>query len=355
MTRKRATLAAFATSLALLALLAAGGSQARAAVATARAAETGGGARAYWTRARMRAAEPVDPVLAHHLKRRTGSPGGGSNPSFVAPAGTAELRSGTVSSGHERIFSSNRDEITDPAAPEFAAHGKVFFSIGRGTEAGDYVCSGTAVNSRNRSVVWTAGHCVYDYEAPTPGGFSKNFIFVPGYSEDAVGDAIEPYGEWPAKRLGTTVPWKTDGNIRYDLGAAVVRTNAAGRRLQGVVGATGIGFGQPRDRSLQAFGYPAEQPPLEFTGGREFRCTGKPFGTDQPAASSGPATTGIVCDMTGGSSGGGWVAGNALPILVSVTSYGYSTETDHLYGPYLGETAKALYREVRGGKKKRRR
>jgi V8-like Glu-specific endopeptidase len=353
MTRKRALLAFSAILIAFVALLAAGSPRADAAPIAARATTSDGGARAYWTRARMRSAEPVEAVHARHLQRSVSASRGGK-PTYVPPSGAARLRSGTVSSGHGRILGTNRDEILDPAAPEFAAHGKVFFSIPRGTEAGDYVCSGTAVNSRNRSVVWTAGHCVYDFESPTPGGFSTNFIFVPGYSEDAAGTAVEPYGEWPAKKLATTTFWKTAGNIRYDLGAAVVRANATGGKLQDVAGATGIGFNQPREQSLQAFGYPAEQPPLEFTGGREFRCTGAPIGTDQPSGGAGPATTGIDCDMTPGSSGGGWIAGTTVPVLVSVTSYGYPTEVDHLYGPYMGDTAKVLYRGVRGGKKKKK-
>ena len=121
-----------------------------------------------------------------------------------------------------------------------------------------------------------------------------------------------------------------------------------------MVGATGIGFNQPRAQTLQAFGYPAEQPPLEFTGEREFRCTGRPFGVDRPAGTSGPATIGIECDMTAGSSGGGWVGGTTMPILLSVTSYGYPTEPDRLFGPYMSAEAKDLYKLVRGGKRQRK-
>ena len=58
--------------------------------------------------------------------------------------------------------------------------------------------------------------------------------------------------------------------------------------------------------------------------------------------------------MTAGSSGGGWVGGTTAPILLSVTSYGYPTEPDHLYGPYMSAGAKALYKLVRGGKKKKK-
>ena len=351
-TWRRALLALGVILIATVALLP---HPASASVPVERVASAGDGVRTYWTPARMRAAEPVEADPATALSGRVRRADRRSRrASWVGPAaagskGGAAIRRGKASQSDERILGSNRDEIADPADPAYAAHGKVFFTIPKGSEAGDYVCSGTAVNSRNRSLVWTAGHCVYDFEAPKSGGFSTNFIFVPGYK-----DGVAPYGEWPARKLGTTAGWKTEGNIRFDLGAAVVRTDANGRRLQEVVAATGIGFNQPRAQTLQAFGYPAVPPPLEFTGEREFRCTGKPFGVDRPSGTVGPATTGIECDMTAGSSGGGWVGGTTAPILLSVTSYGYPTELDHLYGPYMSADAKALYKLVRGGKKKKK-
>jgi hypothetical protein len=315
-----------------------------------RAVASAGGVRAFWTPARMRAAQPLGveaPGLAARESQVAG--GSGASPTYVpraAPADpvAARLRSGTSASERGLLPSRNRDEITDPSAPKFRAHGKVFITI----DGTDYVCSGTAVNSRNRSVVWTAGHCVFDAATPGEAGTNQyvtNFLFVPAYHE---GD--EPYGEWPAKRVATTNQWRTGGNLRFDVGAAVVR-RVGGLRLQSVVGARGIGFDQPRGEVLQAIGYPAEPPPLAFDGKREFRCTGKPFGTDDRDFENGPEPIGIRCDMTAGSSGGGWIAGNTL---VSQTSYGYIDETGHLYGPYLSRAAKTLYRSVRGGRKKHR-
>jgi hypothetical protein len=49
---------------------------------------------------------------------------------------------------------------------------------------------------------------------------------------------------------------------------------------------------------------------------------------------------GIDCDMTGGSSGGGWIAGGSL---VSVNSYGYATLPNVMFGPYQGSVAQGLY------------
>lgn len=299
----------------------------------------------YWTKARMRAAEPVHTSLSGAPDVGTAAPGGSpAKPSYVpaTPAGGSEpakLLAGTSSSEYG-LFGSSR-EIPDPSAPGIRAHGKVFFTV---PGEGDFVCSGTAVNSRNRSVVWTAGHCVFD-AGPSDEGytnrFSTNFIFVPAYRDGAA-----PFGRWPAKRLATTDPWRDRASLKYDLGAAVVRRRA-GRRLQRVVGARGIGFSQPRDQVLQAIGYPHELP---FNGRREYRCTGAPVGTDDPGG-TGPRTTRIRCDMTAGSSGGGWIGGATV---LSVTSYGYATDPGYLYGPYMASTAKELYKSVRGKKRRRR-
>ena len=54
---------------------------------------------------------------------------------------------------------------------------------------------------------------------------------------------------------------------------------------------------------------------------------------------------GIGCDMTGGSSGGGWVVGNTV---LSVNSYGYTTEPNVMYGPYQDSVAQNLYTTAAG-------
>lgn len=315
---------------------------------TERLGERGGAVRDYWTPERMRSAEPVEVDPAALLPAPEAASGSDSEPSYVPAAGPAVLREGAEGDGAERrIGGVRRDEIRRPGAPAFRMHGKVFFTVEQEGLEQDFVCSGTAVNSRNRSLVWTVGHCVFD-SGPSEEGFTNrfvsNFIFVPGYRNGAA-----PFGEWPARRLVTTKQFARSGNLKYDLGAAVVRTNSAGRRLQGVVGARGIGFDQPRDVTYRAYGYPAQPPPLEFDGEREFRCTGRPGGVDN-SGGPGPATNWIPCDMTPGSSGGGWIGPGST--LLSVTSYGYPLRPDELYGPYQSRVAKKVYREARGGKKR---
>ena len=206
-----------------------------------------------------------------------------------------------------------------------AAHGKVFFSDG----ASNYVCSGTALTSGNESVVWTAGHCVNE----GPGGFYTNWAFVPAYK-----DGARPYGTWTARTLLTTAAWGQQGDFSYDLGAAVMNTSG-GATLTDTVGSRGAAFNQPAEQTYLAHGYPAAPP---FTGERMFICESA-LGTRDTSAD--PATMGIGCDMTGGSSGGGWVVGNDV---LSVNSYGYLNQPDVMYGPYQGSVAQQLYASAAG-------
>jgi V8-like Glu-specific endopeptidase len=286
------------------------------AASIARADRDEQGVRGYWTPQRMRAAEPRDVLAAEAPPQTAGG----------APATAA----GTFV----------RDEIADPSQEPFRAHGKVFLTITGGSDPGDYVCSGTAVEARNLSVVWTAGHCVFD---DLGGGFATNWMFAPAYK-----DGSTPFGGWAASELAAPQPWREQGNLKYDLGAAVVAEDAQGQALGEVVGGRGIGFNRPREQTYHAFGYPSAAP---FTGERPFRCTDQLGGTDDPGG-PGPNTNFITCDMTAGASGGGWVADGEL---LSVTSYVYCEEVfgellcgEELYGPYQGRVAHRLYRQVSG-------
>jgi hypothetical protein len=208
----------------------------------------------------------------------------------------------------------------DHAAPYPPEHGKVFFTLG----GADYQCSGTALDSANRSVVWTAGHCVNE----GPGAFATNWAFVPAYR-----DGSAPYGIWTARALVTTAPWAEQGNFGYDLGAAVVGTSGFGA-LNDVVGGRGVAFNYDRNQTYSSYGYPAAPP---FNGQRLHVCESQLARSD---SSTSPPTMGIGCDMTGGSSGGGWVVGDSV---YSVNSYGYLTQPNMMYGPYQGAVAQALY------------
>jgi hypothetical protein len=263
-------------------------------VAEKRVAQARDAVAAYWTPERMRSAIPAD------IKR---GPGAGVRRAAVAAPSALE-------------FPSSYTQF--PAS----THGKVFFTSG----AQNFVCSGTALTSQNRSVVWTAGHCVNQ----GPGTFHTNWAFVPAYR-----DGTRPLGTWTARTLMTTSQWRDTGNIAFDVGAAVVSTNPSGQALTDVTGGgRGIEFNYARAQTYQSWGYPAAPP---FNGQRLWTCTSGYLGPD-PFTS--PQTMSITCDMTGGASGGGWVVGSSV---FSVNSYGYSDQPGVMYGPYQGPEAQSLF------------
>jgi V8-like Glu-specific endopeptidase len=251
----------------------------------------------YWTAERMREAIPAEKVLK-------GQPAGKTKKNPRAAA----------------------TQIPPPytSAPT-RTNGKVFF-----TDDGlNYVCSGTSVLSGNKSVVWTAGHCVHDGTSD----FHSNWTFVPAYA-----DGSRPYGTWTARALLTTSGWANSSDFSFDNGAAVVSANA-GSALTDVVGARNIAFNTARNQQYAAHGYPAAPP---FNGQRLWVCNSPLVYND---TSANPPTMGIDCDMTGGSSGGGWIAGDSV---VSVNSYGYSNLRNVMFGPYQGSVAQSLYTQAAG-------
>ena len=286
--------------------------------------------RGYWTQARMREAKPAETLA----------------PAPLAATGDRAVaaRSAEHSSLHKRVQRTS-------SYPNRTA-GKIFFTLpGDGPDAGDFSCSGTAVRSPSRSLVWTAGHCVFD-----PGmlgaGYATNWEFVPAYSAGSEPfTGRKPFGEWPATSLAAPARWRgsdifAGGDFAFDLGAATVASDA-GTLLQDRIGARRIAFDQPRDQRYSAFGYPALSPPPEFDGRHLFRCRSPYRGSDHRFGP--PATIRISCDMTDGASGGGWVVRrHDRGYVVSVTSYGYGGHPNNLYGPHQGDVARHLRQSVGG-------
>jgi V8-like Glu-specific endopeptidase len=202
--------------------------------------------------------------------------------------------------------------------------GRVFFTY-QGRSAS---CSGTAVSSANKSVVITAGHCV-----KLGGTFHTNWVFVPGY--DA---GNRPHCTWVATSLLTTPQWNSSEDMNHDMAAAVVAP-LNGQRLVDVVGGQGVAFNQGRRQQMYAFGYPAASP---YNGSRLIYCSGRTF--DDFLLSS---DHGLTCNMTGGSSGGGWFLNfnesTGAGTLNSVNSFKYNFASYWMFGPYFGNDAQAVY------------
>jgi hypothetical protein len=221
------------------------------------------------------------------------------------------------------------ETVPDPTLPGLAVNGVAFIS--EGLFGGFGRCSGTSVNSPNLSLVFTAGHCVYE------GGrwSARKWVFVPGYRHGE-----RPFGTFTAHWLGTTPQWLASENSNYDVGVAVVSRNERGQRLAAAVGADGVAWGLPPDQEFDVYGYPVERP---FNGATLQLCPKAAYvGHDLYAfLTPGPLELGVQCNISAGSSGGGWVIAGGL--LDGVTSSSYTSDPNTSYGPYFGRAVARLY------------
>ncbi|MFD5839722.1 trypsin-like serine peptidase [Streptomyces collinus] len=238
--------------------------------------------------------------------------------------------------------------------------GKVFFDSPKGSA----VCSATVVKDPahpgKSNLVWTAGHCVH---AGKKGGWYRNIAFVPSYNDDGrpveelenvTREDVAPYGVWWGDWAQTSDQWIEQGGSTGGDGApydfAVIHVTpekgSGGKSLEEMVGsALPVDFkapAVPQLKNLTAIGYPAAPP---YDGQKLYRCEDRPGRLSVTA--SDPTMYRIGCTMTGGSSGGGWVAtgSDGKPALVSNTSIGPVT-SGWLAGPRLGGVAKGVYDSV---------
>ena len=265
---------------------------------------------AYWTKERMRAAVPRDAVRGGEPRPAAGKPGGGGGSSSWTSLAVTPI----------------------PYAGADLANGKVFLTI----EGVNYVCSGTSVAATaGVNLVWTAGHCLNE----GPGDYATNFMFAPGYLDGAT-----PYGKWSFTALLTTPRWRTNGDFDYDLGAArVVPGDGAppSGTLADIALPRPMAFNYPvavNSTRMKSYGYPAAG---KFNGQRLWLCDSTVSRRDGSGAGD---PMGIGCDMTPGSSGGGWM--NASGAVASVNSYFYRQIKNVMHGPYQGTAAQALYESM---------
>ncbi|PIG90676.1 hypothetical protein [Gloeocapsopsis sp. IPPAS B-1203] len=303
-------------------------------------------AAAYWTPQRMREAKPVNinrTTLPQPTSQVERSPSG---PPVSAPSG------GPISSQLERLSEqlSNNSLITSvPFAASYPfAYSRSFVNLNRYTQypettigkvfftenGVDKVCSASAVNSTNKRLVWTAGHCVSDGK----GRFHTNVTFVPAYKPGTPVPA--PYGTWSSCGLYARSGWHNNSNFAQDLGA-IQACDKGNRRLHNVVGFLGFLANAPRNQFWHAFGYPAAAP---FDGRRMIVCAA-PYAVND---SGNPNPIGIGCDMTGGASGGPWLVKyspnrfGAINQINGLNSYKYNHQPGAMYSPYFGSSFLSL-------------
>jgi V8-like Glu-specific endopeptidase len=338
--RPRRALAATALLLALPAPAAAQAADGEKRVAAERVGQSAERITGYWTRARMRAATPMEveaPTLSEVSGAQRDATSSEGEPTVIPPEAPDGWDPGEAAappadaSGHGRRqsipFSSV--ELFDTTSYPNVVHGILFFRQ-RGF---DYSCSGTLVNSPGHSVAMTAGHCVHG--GGRGGAWSTHMVFIPGYQDKA-----QPFGGWTARRLFTAKPWRKRARFSSDIGAMALNPNSAGQTAESVVGARGIAFNLPREQVYRSYGYPVSPKP-KFDGESLWACDSA-FGTVDPFPErTGIPQSGIGCDMGSGSSGGGWVVDDQF--VNSVNSFGYAFMPNVLFGTYFGDTVAGVY------------
>lgn len=272
----------------------------------------------YWSARRIRKAEPLVGVV---------TPGAGGR-GRLALASSSGSRSGSDSTKSRANFTAG--EVADYATFPNTTSGKVY---ARMRSIGPYECSATVVNTPGMDVVFTAGHCV----AEAPGLRAKKFVFIPSFH-----DGERPFGTWVYDRLVVPDNWARRGNFNFDFAAVVLSPLGGVPVEQAVGGGRAIAFNQPRDQLYTAFGYPFNR----ARGQRMRYCTSQYLRDDPHPTGSGELPFGIGCDMGAGASGGGWIVEPG--VLNSVSSFGYDSRADILYGPYFGNTAQRIYNTAAG-------
>ncbi|MFC9843419.1 hypothetical protein ACFWFF_22180 [Streptomyces sp. NPDC060223] len=268
------------------------------AAAAARTAE-------YWTPERMAAAIPVEStdIVTRSAQQNQQLPAAPKGPTGPATTGS-EPTAGA---------SGIPDDISASVTATKVV-GKVFFTASDGL---NYVCSASAVNSTNKNMVFTAGHCVHG----GPGqSWASNWQFVPYYNY-----GNRPHGTWWAETLVSFNGWINDGNFGYDLGIVITSPNSSGE-LVNAVGGLGIQWNYGKERFMTSMGYPAAG---AFDGQWQYYCSATTaqrgiFTTDQIK---------MPCNMTGGSSGGPWIYGKDDNVYYSGYVNGVNSNNDSRDNP----------------------
>ncbi len=328
---------------------------------------------AYWTPERMKAAKPRDfEKQPDGSFRQVATPKG-------KPSGGSKDKPGRGGGGG--------GTTTDPLVPitsgsswtaggqVLARTGKVYFTMG----GSGYVCSGAVADDGNTSgatsIVLTAAHCVNDQTKADGSGWADKWIFIPDFdtepnlSTSSCASADTVYGCWSAQALVAPGAFTTAGGFtteatQHDFAFAVVgaggKTGETPKQLDAVVGGgytltTSVTEG---DR-LSAFGYPAAG---KYSGNDLTYCSGTIRTDPYNGISGADDNWGMSCKMTGGSSGGPWLAtetsadGSGAMLgatgaggtLASLNSYGYSG-VKYMFGPVFNQDTLEVLATAKSG------
>jgi V8-like Glu-specific endopeptidase len=282
-------------------------------------------AKGYWDEEKIKNAKPIELIVDEKSK-------------------TGRIETQARPSGGTKT-TSNSGASWNNGGLALTATGKVFFSQG----AGNYVCSGALVDDGlvDRSIVLTAGHCVYD--AAT--GYATNWMFIPNFDTNPTQSCeIRPAGCWYASNLVARAEFVNAGGfngqaIQHDWAFAVIYPGGLNRSIlpdttpvaQNSFNLNITGFSAIKQTSY-AFGYPAATP----YSGNDLVFAFGPIIVDNNYQ-----TWGMASKMTGGASGGPWFSnfntttksGN----LSSLNSYKYNNDATRMYGPRFSSKTQTTF------------
>lgn len=289
--------------------------------------------RDYWTPERMNSAKPMTVTRKRSGPKVRPSNVTGPKPRRTLGTDIAQeprvIQASELQPAAEYPFPFGRRTVENQlrkVAP-YRQVGRIFFR----QNGVRYSCSGSSVVGGGRNVVFTAGHCLND----GLGTWSTDVVFVPARR---TGKWKNPYGRFAAKELWVPSGWTDNGWYAYDMGAFSVGKNNKGKTLRKAVGALGFAYNENRVQHWDIFGYPANKP---WSGNRLITCASAYAVND--ANGNGPDSTGVGCDMAGGSSGGPWILGlRRTNLLNGVVSYGLEDTPDAIYSPFFDGTANKL-------------
>jgi V8-like Glu-specific endopeptidase len=301
---------------------------------------------AYWTPARMRAAQNISTIVrgapetaSPAVAKPDGKAGAvhGGLPAGVTASAAAHTTATSAATPDAFSYPFPYDSFSVPIGDykkyPWELNGAIFFV----NDGVDYACSGTSVASVNGSAdeneVWTAGHCV----ANTEGGneWDTSAVFIPGYN-GAV-SKFDPFGEFVAYDFETTTAWLDNGDLSEDQGAMLVGTSTKkGKAILGnAIGWDGFAWNQNVNQQFVTFGYPVLSP---YNGNSMIEDVAATAVSDTGIGGAGSPPTGIGSPLTGGSSGGAWNidwSDSGPGYIDGHNDYKYlSTEPLAMYSPY---------------------
>lgn len=307
---------------------------------------------AYWTPERLAAAQPRDLVVDEkgqwYLRGRGGklTPyGKGGNAPSAKPDNPGGGNGNGGGGGGDTPDVKNAE--WQGGGPVQDAAGRIYFVM----DGSAYVCSGTLVNdgstTNNRSVILTAGHCVYDDVTDT---FSELALFIPNQSASGTRTdsdcSNDLYGCWAAEFGVVSKDWAANdwpNNIPYDYAYYVVTLGGSNNtHLDNTLTPMDVAFDSGSVNAFtHALGYSYSNDPNFM------------YCAEAVSYSSYDGWLLGNCALSGGASGGPWTQSTESDLgtgpLISVNSYGPSRGKSYMGGPRLGADASCLFARAING------